>query len=500
MCPPNIDFNCPQDHFYASLKDNEAMLRTIFSGCSDICFQLLPLSADSSLLFVYILGVVDTKTVVPGLFQSWVTERAGRDGESIAANALIKQYFAAVHTLETTEDCKTFVEAVLQGNLGILLNGEKQALYVDICGTDHRGVEEPSSENAIRGPRESFTETIFINLNLIRRRIQTPRLKSESIIAGKLSKTKISLMYIDGIAKPDMIALVKERLSRIKIDSVLESGYIEEFIEDKSFSPFPQIQNTERPDIVAAALLEGKAAIVTDGTPYVLIVPMTFWTAFQSVEDYYERFIYATLIRWTRFSLFFVSLYLPSMFVAITTFHPQLLPTNFLYSITMAREGVPFPSVIEALLMEFLFEGLREAGIRLPQVVGSAVSIVGALVIGQAAVQAGIVSAPMVIIVSMTGIASFAIPRYNMGIAFRILRFPLLILSGSLGLYGIAMGTIIILIHLVRLESFGVPYMSPIAPLQLDELKDTLIRAPRWGMERLPISIIGWAKRRKYGR
>lgn len=444
-------------------------------------------------------GTVDTKKFVPSLFQSWVSGISSVPSEEEITNQFVKKHFAAVRSIETTALLKDIVDGVLQSSLVVLLDGESEALLLDICEKEHRGIEEPSSENAIRGPRESFTETIFINTNLIRRKIQTPSLKLESVIVGKLSKTKIAIAYLEGTAQPDIIKLVKERISRIHIDAVLESGYIEEFIEDKSFSPFPQIQNTERPDIVAASLLEGKVAILTDGTPNVLIVPMTFWTAFQSVEDYYERFIYSTLIRWTRFTLFTVSLFLPSLFVAITTFHPQLLPTNFLMSITSAREGVPFPSVIEALLMEFLFEGLREAGVRLPKAVGSAFSMVGALVIGQAAVQAGIVSAPMVIIVSMTGIASFAIPRYNMGIAFRILRFPLLLLSGGLGLYGIAMGSIFILIHLAKLESFGVPYLSPIAPLQFRELKDTLIRAPRWGMDWLPASITGWLKRRKYG-
>lgn len=490
-------FTYPQETLTANLSDNEALLRQVFRNCFDMIYQPISLSPHCSILLIYVEGTANPKTFVPTLFQPWGT---GISNEEEITNHLVKKHFTAVHAVEATTLIKDVVEGILQSGMIVLFDGEPEALLLKICENEHRGVEEPSSENAIRGPRESFTETISINTNLIRRKIQTPLLKLESVIVGKLSRTKIAIAYLEGTARPDIIEQVKERISCIHIDAVLESGYIEEFIEDKSFSPFPQIQNTERPDIVAASLLEGKVAILTDGTPIVLIVPMTFWTAFQSVEDYYERFIYSTLIRWTRFILFIVSLFLPSLFVAITTFHPQLLPTNFLLNITSAREGVPFPSVIEALMMEFLFEGLREAGVRLPKAVGSAVSIVGALVIGQAAVQAGIVSAPMVIIVSMTGIASFAIPRYNMGIAFRILRFPLLLLSGAFGLYGIAMGSIFILIHLAKLESFGVPYLSPIAPLRIHELKDILIRAPKWRMERLPASITGWLKRRKYDR
>lgn len=218
------------------------------------------------------------------------------------------------------------------------------------------------------------------------------------------------------------------------------SSYIEEFIEDFTWSPFPQVQNSERPDVICSSLLEGKVAIFVDNTPFVLVVPMTFWSGLQAADDYYERSIYTTFIRLIRYSLFNIALLLPSLYVAIIAYHPQLIPTTLLISIAAAREGVPFPTVVETLLMEFMFEGLREAGIRLPKPIGSAVSIVGALVIGQAAVQAGIVSAPVVIVVATTGIASFAIPRYNLGTSYRLLRFLMLILAGTLGIYGIITG------------------------------------------------------------
>jgi len=282
----------------------------------------------------------------------------------------------------------------------------------------------------------------------------------------------------------------------LKCDGVIESGFIEEFVEDFPFSPFPQVQNTERPDIVCGSLLEGKVSIFVDNTPFVLMVPMTFWSGLQAAEDYYERFIYVTFIRWIRYILFNISLLLPSIYVAVITFHPQLIPTNLLISIASAREDVPFPVLFEAIMMELMFEALREAGIRLPKSIGSAVSIVGALVIGEAAVQAGIISAPMVIVVAATGIASFAVPRYNFGTAYRLLRFPILILAGMFGLYGVILGMIAILIHLVHLRSFGVPYLSPIAPQNPKYLKDVLVRAPRWSMHRRPIMVAGQDKTR----
>ncbi|WP_376774011.1 spore germination protein [Paenibacillus phytorum] len=486
----------PRETISDGLAENEALLRQLFEHCFDVVFQRVDLSDECKILMVYVDGMIDKNVITSPLFQSWVLEKTGAGGNDTVDYPLLKEHFAVVRSIRSESRLQEIVESVLRAYLAVFVDGEPEAILLEASSWEHRGVEEPAIEVAIRGPRESFTETLQTNTSLIRRRIQTPNLKLEPVVLGTFSKTRIVIAYVEGQARPDLIELVKQRMSGIQLDIVLESGYIEELIEDRSFSPFPQVMNTERPDIVAASLMDGRVAILTDGTPQALIVPITFWTAFQAGEDYYERFMYATLVRWARFILFAISLYLPSLYVAITTFHPQLLPTNFLQNITSAREGVPFPGVIEALLMEFLFEGLREAGVRLPKAVGSAVSIVGALVIGEAAVKAGIVSAPMVIIVSLTGIASFAIPRYNMSIPFRILRFPLLISSGAFGLFGITMGTLIILIHMAKLESFGVPYLSPIAPFQPGQIKDVLIRAPRRKMNSTQASIIRKPRRR----
>ncbi|MFC4807851.1 spore germination protein [Paenibacillus sp. GCM10023250] len=469
----------PRDTIGASLGENEALLRQLFAHCYDIVYQRVELSDACTILMVYIDGLIDKNVFQSPLFQSWVLEKAHPGAKQTVDTPTVKEHFSVVRPIRGESGLRAITESILQACLAVFIEGESEALLLDSAGWEHRAVDEPASEMAIRGPRESFTETLQVNTSLLRRRIRTPQLKLSPVTLGTMTKTNVVVAYVEGVVRPELLELVMRRLESVRTEAVLETGYIEEFIEDQSFSPFPQTINTERPDIVAANLLEGKIAILTDGAPQALILPITFWTAFQAAEDYYERFLFATLVRWTRYILFAMSLYLPSLYVAVTTFHPQLLPTNFLPNITSAREGVPFPGVIEALLMEFLFEGLREAGVRLPKAVGSAVSIVGALVIGEAAVKAGIVSAPMVIIVAITGIASFAIPRYNMSIPFRILRFPLLIVSGALGLYGIAMGTLIILVHMARLESFGVPYLSPIAPFQPGQVQDVLIRAPR---------------------
>ncbi|TFE26712.1 spore germination protein [Cohnella luojiensis] len=485
----NLPDEALHDPVSKSLEKNELILRNSFKSCYDIVFRRIQIFGQINALLVYLDGLVDTKALDNLLLKPWMLEtpRPGL-GELNAVDLMLEQQLVSIAKTKTVETIGDIVQSILSSNVVILSDGLSHAVIAELKGFEQRAVEEPANETTIRGPREGFTENINVNTSLVRRKIQSTKLKMESMTVGNLSKTTIVIAYIEGIAIDSIVEEVRKRISRIQIDTVLGGNFIEEFIEDHPFTLFPQVQNTERPDIVASCLAERKVAIFIDGTPFVLIVPCTLWNAFQSADDYYERFIYATIIRWLRMLLIITSLFLPSIYVAITTFHPQLMPTNFLLSITSAREGVPFPAVIEAFMMEFLFEGLREAGIRLPRPTGSAVSIVGALVIGQAAVQAGIVSAPMVIVVSLTGIASLIVPRYSMGVAFRMLRFPMLLFSGMFGLYGVTMASLFLLIHLTNLESFGVPYLSPIAPLSRTELKDVLIRAPRWNMHTIPLS------------
>jgi spore germination protein KA len=285
-------------------------------------------------------------------------------------------------------------------------------------------------------------------------------------------------MYIKGLVSDQIIKEVHSRLDRIDIDSILESGYIEELIQDETMTPFPTVYNTERPDVVAAELMEAKVAILVDGTPIVLIVPAPFVSFMHAAEDYYQRADISSFIRILRYIGLIVSLLSPSFYIAVTTFHQEMIPPALLMSLAAQREAVPFPAFIEALLMEFTFEILREAGVRMPKYIGAAVSIVGTLVIGQAAVVAGIISAAMVIVVSLTAISSFVLPAYNMSIAFRMLRFPLMGLAASFGLFGIFVGCTTIILHMCSLRSFGVPYMTPLAPIVPSDNKDAVLRFP----------------------
>ncbi|KAF4326221.1 hypothetical protein G195_000099 [Phytophthora kernoviae 00238/432] len=391
--------------------------------------------------------------------------------------------------IKETTDLEQVFEFLLSGNTVVLLDGYSTALVSSTKGGDERSVSEPSTQTVIRGPRDSFVESISTNIALIRRKINNVDLWLETMHIGKMTKTKVGMMYIKGVAEEEIVSEIRSRLSKINIDSILESGYIEELIQDKTFTPFPTLQNTDRPDGAAAALLEGRIAILVDGTPFVLLAPALFIQFFQASEDYYQRWDIASLIRILRYISFGISMLAPSVYIAVTTFHQELVPTPLITNLAAQREGVPFPAFVEALLMEVMFEVLREAGTRMGRAIGTSISIVGTLVIGQAAVEAGMVSAAMVIVVSSTAISNFVSPTFNMGISARMLRFILMLLSATLGLYGVTLGIIVIVLHLCSLRSFGVPYMSPIAPFSTNDQEDVLIRLPRWMMRLRPKSL-----------
>jgi spore germination protein KA len=384
--------------------------------------------------------------------------------------------------MKEISDLKTLYTHLLSGDTIVLIGGYSKGFAVGSRGFEGRGVQEPSSQTVVRGPKDGFSETLRTNTSLVRRRIKNTDLWIETMQVGKKTQTDVAVLFIKGVANDKVVNEVRNRIKKINIDAVLESGYIEEMIQDETFTPFPTIYNTERPDAACAALLEGRIVIMVDGTPFVLIAPAVFIQFFQSSEDYYQRADISTLLRFLRFFSFFLALLTPSAYIAITTFHQEMIPTDLLISLAAQREGVPFPAVVEAIVMEITFEILREAGVRMPRAVGSAISIVGALVLGQSAVEAGIVSASMVIIVSLTAISSFVCPSFNMAISIRLLRFLFMIAAATFGLFGISIGIIIMVAHLASLRSFGVPYLSPMAPFIPADQKDVLVRAPIWAM------------------
>ncbi|MEH7482050.1 spore germination protein [Neobacillus drentensis] len=395
----------------------------------------------------------------------------------------------ALGSVQTIENWNQVFDSLFSGDTVIFLQGCNKAISGETKGWERRAISEPTTQLSIRGPKDSFTETLRTNTALIRRRIKSPNLRVDSMKIGAVSQSDIAIMYIKGIANEKIVGEVKERLNRIDIDSILGSGYLEQLIEDQTWTTFPTTYHSERPDVVTSHLLEGRIAIVVDGTPFVVTVPAIFIQFFQAPDDYYSRFDISTGIRLLRILAFLIAVIGPSVYIAATTFHQEMIPTTMAIAIASQRENVPFPAFVEALIMEVTFEILREAGLRLPRAVGQAVSIVGALVIGQAAVQAGFVSPVMVIVVSITAIANFSTPVFAMAIAARLVRFVLMGLAAILGFYGIMLGIMFMSIHLCSLRSFGIPYMMPLAPFNIHNQQDAFVRFPIWSMKNRPMFI-----------
>ncbi|MDR6552172.1 spore germination protein [Paenibacillus qinlingensis] len=457
----------------ADISSNILHLRTLFKDCDDVVFSAFYLENGMKAALLYLRGMVNVE-----LLDGHVLEPIKHANTESMKSMDEAMSYIQVPELNKIGILGDILNEVLNGKPVLMLDTLEGAISIGISHFEGRNVEEPLAESIVRGPREGFVESIEVNRSLIRKRLKTPALKFVPFILGSYSKTNVTIAYIEGVAKPEIIKKVTERIARIKIDGVLESGYIEELIENNIYSPFPQLQSTERPDVAVSSLLEGRVVIITDNTPIALIAPTTFWSLMQSAEDYYERFLIGSLIRWLRYTFFLIAMLAPAIYVAVLTFHHEMVPTTLLLRVAKSREEIPFPALVEALIMEITFEALREAGVRLPRQVGSAVSIVGALVIGQAAIQAGLVSAPMVMVVAITGISSFMMPQYSAGISLRILRFPIMILSGILGLFGLILGLLLIISHLCILRSFGVPYLAPFAPIYPKGIKDVLFRAP----------------------
>lgn len=472
-----------------SLSANLSLIQQKTGDSADIVIRLLKLGIRSEIkaAIVYIAGLVDEQAIHDFIIEPMINnENLQEKLTQQPTLELIAEEGIALSAIKLLSDWNTLFSSFTSGETIILVDGINRVLSASARGGERRSIQEPATQQSVRGSRESFTESLGTNTAMVRRIVKSPDLWIESMKIGKVTKTDVAIMYLNGIADNDIIKEVRTRLQKINIDSILESGYIEQLIEDQAVTTFPTLYHTERPDIVAGNLLEGRVAIFVDGTPFVLLAPALFIQFFQAVDDYYMRFDIATALRFLRVLIFFISLIAPASYIAATTFHQEMIPTQLLIVVAAQREAVPFPAVVEALVMEIAFEILREAGIRMPRAIGSAVSIVGALVIGQAAVQAGIVSPAMVIIVAITAIASFATPAFAIAISARLIRFLFMLVAATFGFYGIILGIIMLIVHLCSLRSFGIPYTTPLAPLIPANLKDTFVRAPWWMFNKRP--------------
>lgn len=422
----------------------------------------------------FIDGMIDKKILTESIIKPLVDGKikGGKNEIDEIVKSII--YAGEVRVVSNISDVE---KEIIYGSTAVFFDDQDKAVIVDTIGWEKRGVTEPQSETVVKGPKEGFTESISVNLSLVRKRIRTSKLKFKFIEIGEKTKTKVCVSYIEGTAKENIINEVFKRLGKIKIDGVLDSGYINEMIKDSPHSICRTVGSTERPDIIAGKLLEGRVALFCDGSPMVLTVPYIFVENFQSDEDYYNEYIFASINRILRYISFFLGTSVPALYVGITTFHQEIIPTSLLLSIASARREVPFPTIVETFGMLIVFEILREAGLRMPKPIGQAVSIVGALVLGDAAVNARIVSAPIVIITAITGICSFMIPNF-LGII--VIRSVLLILSSIIGIYGYTIGVFMFSAYLFSIKSFGVPYMTNVTSFSADDMKDTAVRAS-WG-------------------
>lgn len=469
----------PLDQVAGSLKENLNAVRKSLGNSDDIIIRQFQINNHVDAAIIYVDGLADRISIQDFILKVMMYNLELKETKPNKHYlSELKKHAISIGEVHDETNFKKALNNILSGETAIFIDGFSTAIIASTRGWEHRDVTEPTTQNVIRGPKEAFTENIRTNTSLLRRKIKDPDLRIETQVIGKHTHTEVSVISLDSITNPKVLEEVHKRLDQIDIDGILESAYVEELIEDKTSSPFPTVFNSERPDVVAAALLEGRVAIIIDGTPFVLIVPALFIHFFQSPEDYYERSFFG-IIRILRFFAFFAALLIPSLYIALTTFHQEMIPTQLLIDLAAQRDGIPFPALVEALIMEITFEILREAGIRMPRAVGQAISIVGALVLGQAAVQAGLVSPTMVIVVSITAISNFVFPSYDMAISVRILRFGFMFLAATFGLFGIAVGLFTLLLHLCSLRSFGIPYMAPMAPLNLSDQKDAVFRFPR---------------------
>ncbi|KAI7253307.1 hypothetical protein KC345_g11388 [Hortaea werneckii] len=469
--------------FSGSYNTDLLAVRAAIGGNSDLHIREFTITdAGVRAALIYVDGMQNDRLLNMRIMQFLMSEIPAGPLTSIGiANQLLP--FSQLNEAPNVED---FNKSVLFGHSALLIEGMSCGLLIQLPGGANRAIAEPVSEALLRGPRLGFSEVLSENTSMLRRQGFSDQLEMKTYRAGSSIQKDMVLAYMKDIVNPELLEEVKNRIRKIDIDFLADSGYIEQLIEDNYLSPFQQAQNTERPDRVITALLEGRIAILLDGTPFALIVPVTFSMLLQSPEDYYERWLPGTLLRLLRFAASFLALMAPSLYISFISFHPGLIPTELAISIIKTRQGVPFPSLIEVLILEVSIEILREAGIRLPKPIGPAMGIVGGLIIGDAAVQAGIVSPFLVIVVAVTAISSFSIPMYSAGITLRLLRFAGMLFAAVLGMYGTILFFLLICSHLAKLKSFGVPYLTPVTPFRISDWKDLFLRAPLALMKRRP--------------
>lgn len=472
------------------IEKNIARYKEIYRDCSDIKMKEMVLgeNADCKCFLAYIeVSISNTliRNTALGRCMGFLAQTQKEERNKLLDNNAMG--IADISYFETVEEA---AQAMLAGDPVLFVDGYDKAFKIKDQGYPNMGVQESNSEKVVRGSNEGFADSVKVNTALIRRRVRSTRVCVKELPLGLRSHTNVDLVYMRDLVRPEVLQEIEKRLSEYEIDAIPDSGVIEQLAEENWYSPFPQFQTTQRPDRAAMAVTEGRIVLLSDNSPIALILPTDFNSFLKTSDDYFNRFATATFARMLRYMACFFAMTLPGLYLALTNFHTQILPTTLLMSFQEARIGVPFPAVLEVILMELSFELLREAGVRLPGAMGSTIGIVGGLIIGQAAVEANLVSPIIVIIVAFTALCSFAIPNEEFAFSFRILKFFFIVLCAWIGYYGFLLGFVAVLIHLSKLKSFGMPYLMPFVGAELSDYedeRDAIFRYPFKKMTKRPI-------------
>ncbi len=462
-------------NIFEDLQENIRFMQKAFDYSIDFTVKKLTLSDNTKSAIITIEGMVNKEvlalSIANPIIESKLDNKTGNEKICFIEKSVLSA--SEVVSISTIEEVYKFS---MSGFAVLLIDGATKGLAIGIQGFSFRGISEPQSEVVQKGSREGFVEALRINMTLIRRRMKTPDMKFETLSIGNVSMTDICLCYLQDSVSKEILNKLREKLRSTNLDTLLAAGYLSAYLEDdKDLSLFSSVGITERPDTVCGKINEGRIAILIDGTPSVLIVPYLFVENFQVIDDYSFKPYFATFLRWLKYSAFFIAILLPSLYVAIATYNPELFPDVILTKVATSLASTPFSLMAEILIIHFLYEIMREAGLRLPRPLGHAVSIVGALVIGETAVNAGLIGAPTLMIVALTAISSYVIPSLYPPIA--ILRIVFIFVGGMFGIWGIVLLFCVVLVNMCAKRSFGVPFMSPIAPFSLFGMRDVIVRA-----------------------
>lgn len=463
-----------------NLEDNLNKLSESFKDCFDIIQKKVILKGTKRGCFIYIKNFINADL----LQRDFIKPLLSID-YSVLSDKNIVEYIPSLNS-SLCYNLDTVITLVLSGEIVFLIDGCNFAVVGDEVDLEKRTIDEPAEEKNVRGSHDGFIESLTTNITLLRRKVKNNDLKFKPLITGNITNQNVVIAYIEGIANHELLNTLYNKVKDINVDGMVSIGYIEQYISDFHYSPFPQFITTQRTDKAVASLLEGRFLILLDGTPFVLIAPVSIFAFFQAPDDYSSNWLVATLMRLVRILGIITALTLPALYVSITSFQYYLVPLNMLVQLAQSRVRVAFPPIVEAFLMELTIQMLREASIRLPTYIGTTIGVVGGIIIGQAAVNAGIVSNVFVIIIGITAIASYIVPNYEFGLSIIVLRFALLIISSIFGIVGFAVGISMIVIHLLSLESLGQPYLMPIFPLKFSDFKDSILRLPVQFMKKRP--------------